>query len=64
LALVNRGIAGFSALALLVAQLAPAFAQQRPQQSVTQPRVAVGGFSRGDYEVCQTTEEITFRKAI
>ena len=63
MALVNRGISGMSALALLVAQLAPAWAQQ-PRQSVTQPPAAIGGFSRGDYENCQTTEEKTFRKAI
>ncbi len=64
MALVNCATAGLSALALLLAQLTPAWAQQQGSETVAPPRGASQTFSRSDYANCQTTEEQTFRKAI
>lgn len=62
LSVLHRGIAGLSALALLLAQVQPTWAQQRAQPA--SPPAAVDDFSRDDYKNCQTADEMAFRKAI
>ena len=64
MAWVNRATAGISALALLAAQVMPAWAQQQRAGTVAQSQDAATAFSRNDYTNCQTTDERVFRKAI
>lgn len=64
MALVNCATAGISALAVLLAQLTPAWAQQQRAPTAPPSQGASQAFSRSDYANCQTTDEKTFRKAI
>lgn len=64
MALIRRGISGISALAFLMAQIAPAWAQQSRSTALRTQTAGAADFSRQDYENCQTTEEMAFRKAI
>ncbi|MGI9478889.1 MAG: hypothetical protein ACR2PI_19465 [Hyphomicrobiaceae bacterium] len=64
MALVRRGISGISALALVMAQIAPVWAQQGQSTLLRANSGASTEFSRQDYQNCQTTEEMAFRKAI